>query len=774
MAKRPEYTRFSVYSKYDPATKEYDIPSYNKDIRNIINNAVKSALPEGAFFKVGEKELAKTGRSRWDIYVHTDDKGVLGKSLSTIESELVHRKSGSEKYHITRAINVDKNTSKALWKDERGTETEESRANRWLFLKTVALLTTIANITRRILSSVLDRATVVSQDMLKAHNLGMSYDAVRGYRYAEITHGLKEGTVTGAVADIQSKFGNITSLDEKALEALAVVMGGKIEEMATLGLGSSAPEKILASILDTFNERANSGYNSVGQYVGEQQARRELYSYLLKVSPQIADIFATMQEEQHNINSLYRNQADTFESWKNAGLPARNGNNTWASYGEVKIMSEQWQKVTSLIDQIKEGITIALAPEISRLLQKIANSRLFMSESEKRNFNTQNKERNQAELDAINRTLSAVDYDKLDTAGKAYYDVLVEQKKALEKENKNEEIDDITTLPAEIQRRAEKKIREKRTTISQGDIVSPLLDITYDEISDYVRTYNLDTPENQEAYKEFREREAKKVSKEVEVENEKEHKRVKEEFNDLSSQTSKEFWKTKDKQIKKGRKEFKGNLKDLQALQTLYQVGEIFPEFEYDLLNGEGSNMYERLYKALSRAVSAGYVTQDSLSGGYTLRSEKYLEGHYFPMATGGQVSVDYNSNDYLKWLYEHNMAKINASVEAYRAEQIIKEMQTGNALQAIDWLNDSVQAMEKLAELNKKYPSATFEYRGENTRANGGENIYRVVVDVKENGKTITSQPVLDTEGGLGFQGVFGYSKAGGNIMVTGKPASY
>jgi hypothetical protein len=81
---------------------------------------------------------------------------------------------------------------------------------------------------------------------------------------------------------------------------------------------------------------------------------------------------------------------------------------------------------------------------------------------------------------------------------------------------------------------------------------------------------------------------------------------------------------------------------------------------------------------------------------------------------------------------------------------------------------------MEKLAELNKKYPSATFEYRGENIRTNGGENIYKVIVDVKENGKTVASQPVLDSEGGLGFQGVFGYSKAGGNIMVTGKPASY
>ena len=75
--------------------------------------------------------------------------------------------------------------------------------------------------------------------------------------------------------------------------------------------------------LNVFNEKANAGYNSVGQYVGEQQARRELYSYLLKISPQIADIFATMQEEQHNVNSIWRGN-NTFAEWRNAFPTERN------------------------------------------------------------------------------------------------------------------------------------------------------------------------------------------------------------------------------------------------------------------------------------------------------------------------------------------------------------------------------------------------------------------------------------------------------------------
>ena len=61
-------------------------------------------------------------------------------------------------------------------------------------------------------------------------------DAKRGEEVVESVL-VPNMAVTEAVADIQNKFGNITKLDEKALEDLAVVMGGKISEMATMGLG---------------------------------------------------------------------------------------------------------------------------------------------------------------------------------------------------------------------------------------------------------------------------------------------------------------------------------------------------------------------------------------------------------------------------------------------------------------------------------------------------------------------------------------------------------
>lgn len=767
MAKKSDYTRFSVYSKKDPSSGDYNIPSYEKDIRNIINNAVKSALPEGAFFQVGEKELTKTGRARWDIFVHTENKALADKSLGTIEQELTFR-GGGQKYDITRARPVTAEQAKALFREESAKQnTEESRKLFGAVTKITGLLTSLIVITRRILSNLISVATRTSQDMLTAHNLGMSYESVRNYRYAEKTHGLKEGTITGAVSDIQSKFGNITALDENALSALAVVMGGEIKEAIDMGLGTSNPEKVLGLILDKFNERANAGYNSVGQYVGEQQARRELYSYLLKVSPQIADIFATMQEEQHNINSLYRNQADTFEQWKN--IPTGGGGNkTWASYGELKIVSEQWQKISTMIDKIKEGIAVALAPDVVRLLQRIANSRIFMTETEKRALNESNKAKNDAELASIRKTLSGVDPEKLSVGERAYYDVLVEQKKALEKENTKESVDDITTLPADLEARAERRVRKQLKPVTQeGGRVEELANITPAELADVVNAYNLDTPEARQAYRKVREKEVAKAEKEVEKENEEERKRIGKRYFERIAELDKSFNKEKGS-VGKARKAFKGNLADQQALMTLYEIGELFPEFEYDLEHGEGNNYTERVYKALERAIADGYAIRGEF-GGYTVSKGKYVEDNFVPIQPLNKgIVVDYG-NPYLMWLYKQNKNMMTEHIADYRADQAIAEMQKNNSLSATQWLYEEDMIKSVLSKALAGLPSGTYNIRGVNEKTAGGENIYRIVLDVTENGVPKSSRELLSVEGGVGHEGNFASAtKKGDNYSLN------
>ena len=467
--KASDYTRYSIYSERDPNSGSYQIPPYEKDIRNIVNNAVKSALPEGAYFKLGEKHLDQSGRVRYDVYFHKEDAGIVGKSLRTAENEFKFAGSTANRYHITRARPVTDDEAKLLSKEERSQERAQEKAERQAEQKksekrardTISHLMgiygailTVVNITRRILTNIMKQAEQATRDNLTASNLGMDYNSVRMYSYMEKTHGMKEGTVTGAVNDIQTKFGNITKLDKKALEDLAVVMGNKIEEMATMGLGASNPEKVLGAILDSFNEKANAGYNSVGQYVGEQQARRELYSYLNRISPQVADIFATMQEEQHNINSLFRNQASTWEGFKNL-TPIYAGNNLdGIDWNSLATLGNEMKLVQSHLKSIKESIGANFANKLFKSLKFINNLRIFMSETDNRKLNAENRAKNNAELDRVNNLLSK--YENIPTTSlspqeQSFVATLKQYKESLEKENNEKYIGD-ATLPYEVLR----------------------------------------------------------------------------------------------------------------------------------------------------------------------------------------------------------------------------------------------------------------------------------------------------------------------------------
>lgn len=760
MADKPTYKRITLLSKADPATGQFNISDWEKDIRAIVNNAVKSSLTDDTFFKLVNKRGTASGQMGIDIYVHQNTAPLVEKAINQQVATLTHKGSLDPKYSVLSPVEANRRVTRELRRGESessSTDTESIRSTKHNFLKIIGGLTVIADIARRILSSVIALAERTTKDMITASNLGMSFEAVRGYRHTEAVHGLKEGTVTGAVSDLQMKFGNITSLDEKALEALAVVMGGKIEEMVKMGLGSSNPEAVLGAILDDFNAKANAGYNSVGQYVGEQQARRELYSYLLKVSPQVADIFATMQEEQHNINSLYRNQADTFENWKNA-FPVSRGDPKWGSYGVLSIADQQWKQIKDILNQIKEGVLMTLAPDIVAILKRIGNSRIFMSESERREANIKNREANEKELASINKTLALYkdDYDNMGVGGKAYYDVLVEQKQALEKELGKEEIDDITTLPAELEVRAERKVKKQIGTVDYDVAgVIPLSDVTYEEIKDVASVYNLDTAEKRQQYADYRKREAKKADRDVEAYNNKEQEKYRKQFYDEWQTAGKGF--KKDSKMKKYSKALNPRAQD--DLMLLYKLSKIY-NFDIDLDKEEGENTEERLYSALNRLQKADpyMVSMDSM-GKWRVSHIPYVNKHFTPLPSlDRMITVEYD-DAYYKWLYEQEKDEMTPHIQALRAEEEINKMQEGNPIQAWDWLHSTEGTKEDWRNKLSGIPAGTYIVRGENIQGtNGyGENIYRMVVDIKENGKLIESREVYSSEGGHSASGEIG-----------------
>lgn len=167
----------------------------------------------------------------------------------------------------------------------------------------------IGNTIRRILTTIVGMAkeTVkVRADSIEAHNMGMAYQTYRANNYLDLAHGLEEGTRNQGIADLQSSFGDPTNLNMGAIDKLAPVLGSDIVRAINNGLGRDNPEQLLNLIMNAFFKQYQEGRNSLNEFVGKDQARKELVTAIQQVSPSIAKELAMM--------------IDTAEYGKYAGL----------------------------------------------------------------------------------------------------------------------------------------------------------------------------------------------------------------------------------------------------------------------------------------------------------------------------------------------------------------------------------------------------------------------------------------------------------------------
>lgn len=756
MARNSEYSKLTITGAPDNKGG-FDISDIRKDINRFVNDALKSALPEGAYFKVGEKRIDSNGQLTVDVYMHSADASLARDSSAQLAEKMVHYGSNDPRYTVSKISPVSKDEAKALAKDEAKSDTETTRFNKSSLLKIIGVLTIISDISRRILSAVMTFSQQTVKDMVTAHNLGMSYESVRHYRHVETAHGMKEGTVTNAVADIQSKFGNITSLDEKALEALAVVMGSKIEDMAKMGMGASNPEAVLGAILDSFNEKANAGYNSVGQYVGEAQARRELYSYLLKVSPQVADIFATMQEEQHNINSIYRYQADTFEKFSNL-RPTKRGGNEDIDYGVMETLGETWNQLLEAVNQIKEAFIVGFAPVLLPLIRRLADTRVGMTAEEKAQRNKENKEANSQALESTKKTMKYyedIGIKNLSDEDRAYYEALKEYAEELESANKKRTVYNKVATPNELKLRglanlsAVKEAKDNSGKMAVG-LSNTLDSVTDEEIAEIATAFNYDTPEERAEFEAYVKKHNGKLPKVIaqadEIARKQEYKErmnnakkeVKAEKNDSESLTS---------QVRKRIPAMYRGKFDM-LLEAYKAYGE-----SYDLSDEAwGTGKAEAtLFKELNRLADLKYILKGATGNYYE------NDGDYYKLSEEGKQKVramfpELDATDeglFWNWLYEKYQYEMEDDIRDMRvskAEGSYKKARTG------DTLNILYDTEGTTLDWRKKVPknlgdSATL-YSVMDT--SDGEKRLKFILEVKDGKKTIKTEVanILNGEG--------------------------
>ena len=310
--------------------------------------------------------------------------GDATKATTSLSSKFVRRNlKQAEKY----SDDVQANQKEKDEERQKGKEAREGKANRrnmlhWLTIA-VSFLAGIADITRRILTASLARASEIKKEQVDAKSLGISYTNTREYKAQETAMGMKEGAFTSAIASLQSAFGDVTHLDDNALGELAKVLKGDVVEAINNGLGRSDPEKLMKTILNTYYERGQSGINSIGQRVGRYQAERELATALEKAGlNDLADVLRNMFYT--NDTGIYKGRisnGDSFADYMGLSTAYTMGydaidNRHFAELGQVV------DSVKSKFQSLKDSLNKLVLDSIGGLIQKIDNWDIGKSDEE--------------------------------------------------------------------------------------------------------------------------------------------------------------------------------------------------------------------------------------------------------------------------------------------------------------------------------------------------------------------------------------------------------
>lgn len=198
-------------------------------------------------------------------------------------------------------------------KQERSKSAKSVKFMHWI-TAIIAILTSIADITRRILTASLARATEFKKESADAKSIGISMSSMRKFSSVERNMGMDEGTFLSAMKEIQSSLGDISNMNEKTIGELAKVLQGDTIRAIQNGLGQNNPEKTMELILNKYFERGMRGVNSVGIQVGQYQAQRELATALENAG--LGELASILREMFYaNDKGIYRDKISSTDAY---------------------------------------------------------------------------------------------------------------------------------------------------------------------------------------------------------------------------------------------------------------------------------------------------------------------------------------------------------------------------------------------------------------------------------------------------------------------------
>lgn len=403
---RMSATLFVRESEYQRLLEE------NKDYKNpesAVANKIYKDTFEGTILKQKEEKALRKRKENLSVdeevaaYFEEEKKAEEKKQALKIKEEEEHRKKelAYEKNWYKAEENKKKEEDKnSLLEeiDKRKKEEDSVRKTSTVVKSIFAAVIILADIARRILTAVLNNAAKIDTETVESNNIGMSYIDRRSSDIFDIAHGMEKGSTFKALQAIQNSFGDVTNLDDKALATLARVMGNEVAELVNSGMGGEDPELLLERIMDAYFKNWQEGKNSLGQYVGQSEARRELVTSLEKEMPEIAYLLARMIDDASS--GKYGREIQDYQSWRNTTQT----NRTNLTDVEAKYAAElgtKYNEILAIVEDLKTSFLTQLLLSMDDLLTKIKNIKIGQSADSVIETDTRNRAKNLETLEFI-------------------------------------------------------------------------------------------------------------------------------------------------------------------------------------------------------------------------------------------------------------------------------------------------------------------------------------------------------------------------------------
>ena len=339
-------------------------------------------------------------KTDYDAIINNNTQKEANKILSKYVNDTIPMANKENRLETSRQNDVKKEKeAKEAERKEKQKEKEEEESKRktmGTLLKILAVLGAIADLVRRVVTTALANSIQAKQDAITGHNLGLTTEEVRRYKYFDIAHGMEGGTTVGAMSALQSAFGLGQEIDTTKLEKLAPVLRGDTANLARTGVaGGGETNKLLGMILTDYLKQYLSGKNSLNQYESNPSVRRaNLVSNLNSAFPELGTLFGTMLEDYES--GIYKGKFSDYTGWLSTTRTNQGGMSD-AQQNAFQEMGALLTSVNSKLKDLTDKYLAGFALSLAGLVQKVDNIQFGKTATEK---NEQNKTNKQLNLEA--------------------------------------------------------------------------------------------------------------------------------------------------------------------------------------------------------------------------------------------------------------------------------------------------------------------------------------------------------------------------------------